>query len=115
MATVFLRLNLFFNFSLLPPIPHKSSGLASYTNTRTHAVIIPSTSPIARCIGCITETNAPNESFVIPDASVSSVTENAPSCNVITQPSIEAIVIFFFETPFFIINFHIRIEPIKHP
>ena len=74
----------------LSSTPDRSSGRESWTNTSTAAVMSPSTSPIARWIGCISAQKAPNGSSVIPDRLVSSTTENAPSCRVITQPSIEA-------------------------
>lgn len=64
-----------FSFSLVPSI----SGRDSYMNTSTAAVISPSTSPIARCIGCIVFTNVINGSSVMPEIFVSTDTLNAPN------------------------------------
>ena len=61
---------------------------------------------------CVT-TKVINGNSVIPEIKVSTVTENAPNCNVKTHPNIEAIVIFFLLAPFFIIGFQIRSAPIK--
>ena len=51
---------------------------------------MPSIRPIARWMGCISAQNVPNGSAVMPEAVVSSTTENAPSWSVITQPRMDA-------------------------
>ena len=48
---------------------------------------------LASVIGCMMAQNAPNGRSVMPESVVSSTTENAPSCNVSTQPSTDASVI----------------------